>query len=138
MPPNRDCWGNAKCSLRFRRGSDSGAAGCGNAGPVESVEKQKQLFHSFHRPLEISPKARDSHIPTARLRGDGKVENQKQVSHFPTAARDDDCCSLSENETKKGVGRFAASHFSYPAFMLILRLENAPPLVTRGSSIILN
>src|SRR5579863_5653139 len=38
---------------------------CGNGGPVESVEKQKQLFPSFHRPLEISQKRRDSHIPTA-------------------------------------------------------------------------
>jgi DNA replication protein DnaC len=40
--------------------------GYGNAGSMESVEKQKQLFPSFHAPLEISPKARDSHIPTAR------------------------------------------------------------------------
>ena len=32
---------------------------------MESVEKQKQLSHSFHRPLEISQKTRDSHIPTA-------------------------------------------------------------------------
>src|SRR5579863_10516819 len=38
---------------------------CGNGGPVESVEKQKQLFPSFHRPLEISQKRRDSHITTA-------------------------------------------------------------------------
>jgi len=38
-------------------------------------------------PLEISPKGRrDSHISTApTTRADGKVENQKQVSHFPTA-----------------------------------------------------
>jgi len=58
--------------------------GRGNAGPVESVEKQKRLSPSFHRPLEISQTARDFHIPTARLRGHGKVENQKQVSHFST------------------------------------------------------
>jgi hypothetical protein len=39
-------------------------------------------------PLEISPKnRRDSHIPTApATKADGKVENQKQVSHFPTAS----------------------------------------------------
>ena len=39
-------------------------------------------------PLEISPKGwRDSHIPTApATKADGKVENQKQVSHFPTAS----------------------------------------------------
>jgi hypothetical protein len=38
-------------------------------------------------PLEISPKGRrDFHISTApATRADGKVENQKQVSHFPTA-----------------------------------------------------
>jgi len=68
---------------------------------VESVEKQKQLSHSFHRPLEISQKARDFHISTARLRSHGKVENQKQVFHFPTAARDDDSCSLCENQKPK-------------------------------------
>jgi len=70
---------------------------------VESVEKQKRLSQAFHRPLEISQTARDFHIPTTRLRGHGKVENQKQVSHFPTAARDDDACSFIPNpKTKKG------------------------------------
>jgi hypothetical protein len=34
---------------------------------VESVEKQKRLSPSFHRPLEISQTARDFHIPTTRL-----------------------------------------------------------------------
>jgi hypothetical protein len=85
--------------------------GCGNAGPVEGMEKQKQLSHASHRPLEISQKARDSHIPTAWLRGHGKVENQKQVSHFSTAARNDGPCSLSEKtkNQRKEVGRYAAS-----------------------------
>ena len=101
---------------------------------MESVEKQKQLSHSFHRPLEISQKARDFHIPTARLRGYGRVENQKQVSHFPTAARDDDYCSLSENQKpKKGSRPLCGLLIPYPFFlrsngtdfMLILRLENA-------------
>jgi hypothetical protein len=55
---------------------------------VESVEKQTPLSHSSHRPLEISRKTRDFHIPTARLRVRWKVENQNQVFHFPTAARD--------------------------------------------------
>ncbi len=68
---------------------------------MESLENQRRVSQAFHRPLGISPKARDSHIPTARLRGHGKVENQKQVSHFPTAARDDDSCSLSENKKPK-------------------------------------
>jgi hypothetical protein len=40
--------------------------GCGNGGVVESVEKQKQLSHSFHHPLEISQRRRDFHIPTAQ------------------------------------------------------------------------
>src|SRR5882724_1044586 len=59
---------------------------CGNDGAVESVESQRQASPSFHSPLGISPKAGE--IPTfpqlRRLRR-GKVENQNQVSHFPTA-----------------------------------------------------
>jgi hypothetical protein len=101
---------------------------------VESVQNQRQVSHAFHRPLEISHKARDFHIPTARLRGYGKVENQKQVSHFPTAARDDDYCSLSEHQKpKKGSRPLCGLLIPYPFslrsngtdFMLILRLENA-------------
>src|SRR5204862_633021 len=64
-----------------------GKESCGNAGAVESVESQKQASPSFHSPLEISP--RTGEIPTfpqlRRKQADGKVENQKQVSHFPTA-----------------------------------------------------
>ncbi len=64
-----------------------GKESCGNAGAVESVESQKQAFPSSHSPLEISP--RTGEIPTfpqlRRKQADGKVENQKQVSHFPTA-----------------------------------------------------
>ena len=37
----------------------------GKGGPVEAVENQKQVSHRSHRPLEISPKARDSHFSTA-------------------------------------------------------------------------
>src|SRR5256885_8500611 len=66
--------------------NDKSQKSCGNGGAVESVESQKQAFPSFHSPLEISPKPGE--IPTfpqlRRLRG-GKVENQTQVSHFPTA-----------------------------------------------------
>jgi hypothetical protein len=60
---------------------------CGNAGAVESVESQKQASPSFHDPLgNLAQRRRDSHISTApAARPDGKVENQKQVSHFPTA-----------------------------------------------------
>src|ERR1700674_1378436 len=53
-------------------------------GPVESLENQTQVFHPFHRPLEISRRAQDFHIPTAQLAPRGKVENQKPVSHFST------------------------------------------------------
>jgi hypothetical protein len=61
---------------------------------------------------------RDSHIfhrPARR----GKLENQKQVSHFPTC-----CLFLSQIQTKKG--GLAADRFA-PAFRLILGLENAAP-----------
>jgi transposase len=37
----------------------------GKGGPVEAVENQTQVSHRSHRPLEISPKTRDSHFPTA-------------------------------------------------------------------------
>jgi len=91
--------------------------GCGNAGPVERVEKQKQLSHSFHRPLEISQTARDFHIPTARLRATMTL------------------ISLSKHKNqRKEAGRYAASPLNFhdhlvletePDFMIILRLENA-------------
>jgi hypothetical protein len=38
----------------------------GNAGSVESVENQTQVFHASHRPLKIPQNRRDSHISTAR------------------------------------------------------------------------
>jgi hypothetical protein len=64
---------------------------CGNAGAVESVESQKQACHTFHEPLgNLTQRRRDSHIPTARANRSGKVENQKQVFHFPVALRDYD------------------------------------------------
>ena len=37
----------------------------GKGGAVEAVENQKQVSHSSHRSLEISPTSRDSHFPTA-------------------------------------------------------------------------
>jgi hypothetical protein len=54
---------------------------------VESVESHRQAFPSFHEPLgNLANVRRDSHIPTApATKADGKVENQKQVFHFPTA-----------------------------------------------------
>jgi len=63
------------------------AESCGNDGAMESVESQKQPSHSFHELLgNLARSRRDSHISTApATRADGKVENQKQVFHFPTA-----------------------------------------------------
>src|SRR5712671_5126052 len=43
-------------------------------------------------------KSRDSHIPTAAARR-GKVENQKQVSHFPTR-----CFFFPQNESERRPG----------------------------------
>src|SRR5437660_11615010 len=54
---------------------------CGNAGAVESVENQTQVFHASHRPLEISPTPRDFHIPTAQA--DRAWESGKPKSGFP-------------------------------------------------------
>ncbi len=71
----------------------------GKDGSLEAGENQKRVFTGSHPPLEISPKARDSHFPTApaanlpppgakrkaRTVGHGKVEIQKPDSHFSTA-----------------------------------------------------
>jgi hypothetical protein len=72
--------------VRPRRKTGRGVS-CGNAGAVESVESQKQASPSFHEPLgNPAKRRRDFHISTApATRADGKVENQKQVFHFPTA-----------------------------------------------------
>jgi hypothetical protein len=66
--------------------NDESEESCGNGGAVESVESQKQASPSFHSPLEISPKAGEIFtFPQLRRLRRGKVENQRQVSHFPTA-----------------------------------------------------
>jgi transposase len=39
----------------------------GKAGTVEAVENQRQVSHRSHRPLEISPRTRDSHFSTAAV-----------------------------------------------------------------------
>jgi len=48
---------------------------------MDAKENQEQVSLGVHRPWK-SPG--DFHIPTAAT-SNGKVENQKQVSHFPTA-----------------------------------------------------
>jgi hypothetical protein len=74
--------------------------GCGNAGPVESVEKQKRLSHSFHHPLEISQTTRDFHIPTARLRDGGcyalKLQADGKMIELRSDDRQDDVASTSD------------------------------------------
>ena len=78
--------------MKAARGAKkTGPGSCGNAGAVESVESQRQASHSFHEPLgNLAKRRRDFHIPTARAKRSGKVENQKQVSHFPIPLRDYD------------------------------------------------
>jgi hypothetical protein len=68
---------------------------------VESVESQKQASPSFHEPLgNLANSRRDSHIPTApTTKADGKVENQHQVFHFPTAT-----ISLISEKKKQSAG----------------------------------
>ena len=67
--------------------------------------KAKSASHSFHEPLgNLAEGKRDSHIPTApATRADGKVENQKQVFHFPTATNP----SLSKQENTAARAGFA-------------------------------
>ena len=52
---------------------------------MENEENQKQVFLRFPKPLEIA-KARFPHSLNPGDDRRGKVEIQKQDSHFPTAA----------------------------------------------------
>jgi hypothetical protein len=89
---------------------------CGNGGAVESVENQTPVSHASHNSLGIAQTPRDSHIPTAPA----------ILPLFPNQ----------NQKTRKEVGRCAASlspsfhdHSALElktAFMIILRLENAP------------
>src|SRR6185503_5012522 len=120
-----------------RRRSTERKKGCGNAGSVESVEKQKQLSHAFHRPLEISPTTRDFHIPTARASRpweSGKPKPGFPLSHRRSRRRP--LFSLSNRKTKKGSrppsGRLILTFQDHAVletgfgFRIILGLENAP------------
>jgi hypothetical protein len=104
---------------------------------VESPEKQKQLSHPFHRPLEISLR-RDSHIPTAQLRPGWKSAKPKtgfSLSHAWLATMTPVRSSKKQNR-KKGSRPLCGlvilnfqDHLvleTEPAFRIILRLENAP------------
>ena len=109
--------------------------GRGNAGAVESVENQTQVFHAFHRPLKIPQTRRDFHISTARACTawkSGKPKNGFPLFHPAHAMTMTVLLSELKNQRKE-VGRSAASSFLYPAlppvephdFMLIFQLENA-------------
>jgi hypothetical protein len=73
-------------------------------GPWKAVEKREQLFPSFHGPLGISKRARDSHIPTARRRPgwkSGKPKSGLPLSHAGHATMTT-VCLFSEPKIKKG------------------------------------
>ena len=91
------------------------------------MENQPQVFHTFHRSLKIPQNRRDFHIPTAPACTAWKSGKTKdRFPTFPPGARDHDDCAVSElKEQRKEVGRYAASSFSCPHFMLIFQLENA-------------
>src|SRR6266567_3185836 len=77
---------------------------CGNGGSMETVESQSRL-----PPVSTDPwksrreQARFPHFHSSGDEADGKVENQKQVSHFPTAIY------LSQNKKPGTVGRASPS-----------------------------
>jgi hypothetical protein len=114
----------------------AGGEGYGNAGSMESVEKQKQLFPSFHSPLGISQKARDSHIPTAWHRPgwkSGKPKSGFPLSHAGLATTTTGSLSL-EPKNKKGDRPLCGLLITFQDhlvletetdFRIILRLENA-------------
>ena len=71
-----------RIAVRSEDGVRRRGGGRGNDEPVESVEKQKQLFPSSHAPLEISPKAGEiPTFPQPRVAPDGKVG--KPQAGFP-------------------------------------------------------
>jgi hypothetical protein len=103
---------------------------------MESVEKQTQLFPSFHSPLEISQKARDSHIPTAWHRPgwkSGKPKSGFPLSHAGLATTTT-ISQLSEQKPKRGDRPLRGLLITFQDhlvletetdFRIILRLENA-------------
>ena len=111
--------------------------GCGNDGTVETMENQEQVFHRFHRPLEISPTTRDFHIPTAGLRpgwNSGKPKSGFPLFH-PELAKTMGIPPDSNLKTKKGSrplrGLLILGFQDHSAletnidFRIILVLENA-------------
>jgi len=104
------------------------------AGPWKAW-KTKDGFPTLSTvPWKSRRKREISTFPPPGFTAMEKWKTKKPVSHFPTAARDDDSCSLSENQKpKKGSRPLRGLLISYPFslrsneadFMLIFRLENA-------------
>jgi hypothetical protein len=88
---------------------------------VESVESQKQASPSSHEPLgNPANDRRDSHIPTVpTTKADGKVGNQNQVSHFPTAT----ISSFKSNNINYGRGFAAPAPATHDATQTAQRKE---------------
>ena len=59
----------------------------GKDGTVEAVENQRQVSHRSHRPLEISPRTRDSHFSTAAVPTVLGLEKKKKKKKPRTASR---------------------------------------------------
>jgi transposase len=57
----------------------------GKGGSMEAGENQKQVFTGSHTPLGISPKARDSHFPTAPTAGSNGVKGKAKAKPNPKA-----------------------------------------------------
>jgi hypothetical protein len=58
----------------------------GKGGSMEAGENQKQVSTGSHPPLEISPKARDSHFPTAPITASALSRRKAKAKTKPKAA----------------------------------------------------
>src|SRR5579863_3485791 len=101
--------------------------GYGNGGAVESVEKQKQLSHSFHRPLEISQRRRDSHIPTAP--SGGLFSNPKPQDKRTLDDDDEAHADADRNSYRRPILAAAASPVTSRKSLI---LHEGPPRVWEG------
>jgi len=103
------------------------------------VENQTPVFHSSHRPLEISHTPRDFHIPTAQASSawkTGKPKNGFPLSHALEATTTTVSLSLKPKPKERKAAAAQPPHppnfqdhlvlESKPGFRIILGLENAP------------
>src|SRR5262249_39917385 len=99
--------GRRRMRQRVARQKTEREESCGNAGAVGRVESQNRASHPFHEPLgNLTKSSRESHISTApATRADGKVGNQKQVFHFPTASV---CLAQNKKPAQAGFAQPAA------------------------------